>query len=91
MTKTLGRKPILQEVEEASGLSREMYGGVMLDGMEARQRLVVSNLALVVSLASKYKRKNYDCSCLQVSYLRRLCSGDAEQTLRFRCCGSVSE
>ena len=66
MTKTLGRKPILQEVEEATGLSREVYGGVMLDGMEARQRLVVSNLALVVSLASKYKRKNFDCSCLQV-------------------------
>lgn len=45
---------------------------VMQDGMEARQKLVVCNLALVVSLSNKYKRSHFDCSCLQVGVARDL-------------------
>lgn len=65
MEASLGRPVELAEAVAASGLSRKRYNGVMVDGMAARQRLVVSNLALVVSLASKYKRSNLE-RCMEV-------------------------
>ncbi|CAN0038179.1 unnamed protein product [Scytosiphon promiscuus] len=64
--KKTGRKPPLREVARRSaGLSEEELAIVMQDGMEARQKLVVCNLALVVSLSNKYKRSHFDCGCLQ--------------------------
>lgn len=64
---SLGRPVELAEAVAASGLSRKRYNGVMVDGMAARQRLVVSNLALVVSLAGKYKRSNLE-RCMEVGF-----------------------
>ncbi|CAN0295866.1 unnamed protein product, partial [Hapterophycus canaliculatus] len=64
--KKTGRRPPIREVARRSaGLSEAELVVVMQDGMEARQKLVVCNLALVVSLSNKYKRSHFDCSCLQ--------------------------
>lgn len=64
--KERGIRPPLREVARSSGLSEAGFAAVMQAGMEARQKLVVCNLALVVSLSNKYKRNNFGCSCLQV-------------------------
>lgn len=64
--KDSGRRPRLRDVARSAGLSEEAFASVMQAGMEARQKLVVCNLALVVSLANKYKRSHFDCGCLQV-------------------------
>ncbi|CAN0312388.1 unnamed protein product, partial [Ectocarpus sp. 12 AP-2014] len=64
--KNSGRRPRLRDVARSAGLSEEAFASVMQAGMEARQKLVVCNLALVVSLANKYKRSHFDCGCLQV-------------------------
>ena len=62
-----GRRPPLREVARSSaGLSEDEFAAVMQEGMEARQKLVVCNLALVVSLSNKYKRSHFNCNCLQV-------------------------
>lgn len=71
--KDSGRRPPLREVARSAAggkLSDEEFAHVMQDGMEARQRLVVCNLALVVSLSSKYKRSHFNCKCLQVCLTR---------------------
>eukprot|EP00752_Nemacystus_decipiens_P004809 g4376.t1 len=61
-----GRRPPLREVARSSaGLSEDEFAAVMQEGMEARQKLVVCNLALVVSLSNKYKRRHFHCNCLQ--------------------------
>ncbi|CAM9779577.1 unnamed protein product [Ectocarpus sp. 4 AP-2014] len=63
--KNSGRRPRLRDVARSAGLSEEAFASIMQAGMEARQKLVVCNLALVVSLANKYKRSHFDCGCLQ--------------------------
>eukprot|EP00903_Cladosiphon_okamuranus_P010089 g9556.t1 len=61
-----GRRPPLREVAKSSaGLPEDEFAAVMQEGMEARQKLVVCNLALVVSLSNKYKRSHFNCNCLQ--------------------------
>lgn len=66
MEKTIGPPAAKLDVSATAGLTEEEYGSIMVEGMRARQQLVVSNLALVVSLANKYKRNNHACNCLQV-------------------------
>lgn len=73
-------------------LSDEEFAHVMQDGMEARQRLVVCNLALVVSLSNKYKRSHFNCNCLQacVCVCARACyaehPGGTDVSLLDFCC-----
>lgn len=68
MAGILGREPTPQEQAAAVGLSGEEYRDVMKEGLAARQRIVVSNLALVACVANKYKRSaaSHQCGCLEV-------------------------
>lgn len=50
------RKQTDQEAARAEGMTCAEYRSVMTAGMEARQQLVVHNLPLVVSQATKFNR-----------------------------------
>lgn len=58
LTAILGRDPTLEEQASSAGLATGEYQTLLAEGHAARQRIIVSNIALVASIASKYSDKS---------------------------------